>query len=687
MSADVAKQIEALREALRRHDSLYYVDGSPEISDREYDRLFEQLKGLEEAHPELATPDSPTQRVGGAPIEGFEHVRHAAPMLSIDNTYNESDLRDFDGRVSRGLEGASYRYLLDPKIDGVSASLRYEEGALVLAATRGDGRIGDDITENVKTIRCIPLRLRGEGWPSVLEVRGEVYWPRKAFDAFNKALEKKGSDPFKNPRNATAGTLKQLNSRAIAGRGLAFIAHGFGVIEGARFESGFALYESLKKWGVPVSPQACVRKDIDEVIRFVAEWDQKRHDLGYETDGLVIKVDSLEQRDILGATSRYPKWCIAYKYAAEQAETELLGVDFQVGKLGTITPRARMNPVQLSGTTVQYASLHNFDQVARLDVRIGDIVVVQKAGEIIPQVMRVAKKNNPRGPEIAPPENCPVCEGAVEKDEGGVYVRCINPTCDAQIKERLKYFAARGQMDIERLGTVIVEKLVDKEMVGAYADLYALHRRRDDLVAIEIEQQRTIKGEVKTIMVPLGEKRADTMLAGIEASKKRPLDRVLAALNIRHVGSSTAEVIAEHFGDMAKIAEASEEALIEVDGVGPELAASVQHFFGSDAGRKTWQDLRDAGVNMQQPKARARADQPLSGKTLVVTGTLKQHTRGEIENNIREMGGKTSSNVSSKTDYLIAGEKAGSKLVKARKLGVAVLSEGEFLEMIGRDSS
>jgi DNA ligase (NAD+) len=829
MSADTFRQIEALREAIRRHDFLYYVEAAPEIPDREYDRLFDELKGLEEAHPEFATPDSPTRRVGGAPIEGFEHVRHAAAMLSIDNTYNESDLRDFAGRVSRGLEGATCTYLVDPKIDGVSASLRYEGGALVLAATRGDGRTGDVITENVKTIRAIPLRLRGEDWPSVLEVRGEVYWPRKAFDAFNEALTKKGSGAFKNPRNATAGTLKQLKSRDIAGRGLAFIAHGHGVIEGSRFESGSALYEALKRWGIPVNPHARTCKDIDEVIRFVEEWEAKRHDLEYETDGLVVKVDSLEQRDILGATSRYPRWCIAYKYAAKQRETELIGVDFQVGKLGTITPRARMKPVQLSGTTVQHASLHNFDQVQRLDVRIGDIVVVEKAGEIIPQVVRVAKQKKPRGPAIEPPTKCPVCKGPVEKDEGGVYVRCINPACDAQIKERLKYFAGRGQMDIEGLGEELVEQLVDTHLVSEYADLYHLsdskekvadfvvekslgeksiseilfgiqqakqttagtllqataipelvaHRNRSpgigsvlvgDLLSLSQSQlaatlnlnsnaahllhdwlhccggealihaliqfkkelkktekvmeikalgpvriKKLVDEEViasitdffnldskRDILLALrfrerfGDRRTGKLINAIKASTTRPLSRILAALNIPLVGTSTAELLAEHFGCIDSLISATKDKLIEVDGVGTEVATNIRVYLDKAGGshiieniRSTWRrpEFKDANVDMVQPEVLASAEQPLSGRILVVTGTLEQFTRGEIEKLIKDLGGKVASSVSGKTDYLVAGEKAGSKLEKAEKLGVRVLSEKDFLRLIGRQPS
>lgn len=698
-----ADEIAALREEIAEHDHLYFVEGNPRITDREYDRLFARLKELEAAHPERVTPDSPTQRVGDKPLDGFPHVTHAVPMMSIDNTYNEAELREFDARVRRGLEGAKYEYLVDPKVDGVSATLRYENGRFVLGATRGDGRTGDDITANLRTIRAIPLRLRGSGWPDVLEVRGEVYWPRKAFDAFNVKRIKEGEEPFANPRNATTGSLKSLDSAAIAGRGLSFIAHGHGEIRYARSagevsdfsgsggqqERASVAFARFRDWGIPVSPHMKLCKDIDEVVAFVHGWEHKRHALEYETDGLVIKVDRLDQREILGATSRYPRWCIAYKYAAEQAESVLKSVDFQVGKLGTITPRAVMEPVQLSGTTVRHASLHNFDQVARLDVRIGDTVVVEKAGEIIPQVVRVVVEKRPKGArKIEPPKKCPVCGGDVVQDEGGVYVRCVNPSCDAQLKERLKFFCGRDQMDIDGLGEVIIEKMVDAGWLHSYADIYKLPQRRAQIVMLEIEQQRTDAktGEVKTGVVQLGEKRADKIIEGIEKSKKQPLARVLAALNIRHVGASTAEVIADHFGDMERIAGASEDELQEVEGVGPEVAASLRSFFGSVSGRKAWQALRDAGVNMKQPRRRVTGAQPLAGKTIVVTGTLEKYSRSEIEKLIKDLGGKVSSSVSKKTDFLICGEDPGSKLEKARVMGVKIMSEQDILAFAASDA-
>ncbi|MEE9294671.1 MAG: NAD-dependent DNA ligase LigA [Phycisphaerae bacterium] len=676
---DPQERTDALRKLIREHDHRYYVLGQPTVSDRQYDELLKELQDLEEAHPHLVTPDSPTQRVGGEPLDGFVHVSHAMPMLSIDNTYDEQQLRDFDNRVAKGLGQEPYEYIVDPKIDGVAISLRYENGLLVLGATRGDGTTGDDVTQNVRTIQAIPLRLIGDDVPPVLEVRGEAYWPRAAFDRFNDQRRSEGLEPFANPRNATTGTLKQLDPKAIAGRGLAFLAHGFGAYEGPPFETAGEVFAAFRGWGIPVNRHRRTCKTIDQAVSFVKEWDGQRHALEYETDGLVIKVNRLDQRQALGATSRYPRWCIAYKYAAEQAQSVVRQIDYQVGKLGTITPRAVMEPVQLSGTTVRHASLHNFDQVERLDVRVGDTVVVEKAGEIIPQVVQVVKEKRPAGAKkTTPPKKCPACKGQAVKDEGGVYIRCINPSCSAQLKERLIHFAGRNQMDIEGAGEIVIEKLVGKGLLSDFGDLYLLHRHRDELVELELTDKE------------FGAKRTDRLLAGIERSKKQPLARLLAAMNIRHVGSSSAELVAEHFGDMEKIAQASEDDLQQVEGIGPELARSIRAFFQSSSGRKTAQALRDAGVSMKQPtsllseaQAPARglpaADPPLAGKTVVITGTLERFTRSEIQARIKALGGKTASSVSKKTDLVIVGESPGTKADKARELKVRIVDEATFV--------
>ncbi|MFH1747941.1 MAG: NAD-dependent DNA ligase LigA [Planctomycetota bacterium] len=674
-----AARVAELRAEIRRHDHLYYTQAQPVISDQQYDALLRELRALEDEHPQLITPDSPTRRVGEQPLEGFAHVAHAVPMLSVDNTYDEAQLREFDERVRKGLDGAAFHYVVDPKIDGVAASLTYADGILTQAATRGDGTTGDDVTQNIRTIRSVPLRLTGDDVPALLDVRGEVYWPTADFTHYNAEREAAGETKLMNPRNATSGTLKQLDPRKVAERGLQFLAHGFGRVEPAPPDSSYKLLERLRAWGIAVSPVTTLVRDIDEVIELCYRWDHERHELPYETDGLVVKVDSLAQRVALGATSRYPRWCIAYKFAAEQAESRLLRVDFQVGKLGTITPRAVMEPVLLAGTTVQHASLHNFDQIERLDLRVGDTVIVEKAGEIIPQVVQVVIEKRPADARrITRPAQCPACAGPVRQDEGGVYVRCINPSCPAQRVERLKFFCGRDQMDIEGAGAVIVEALVAAGLVTCYADLYRLHEHRGELVELPLAAD-TRSGKRRR----LGVKVADKLLAGIESSKAQPLSRVLTALNIRHVGASTAELLAEHFGDIDRVLAASEAELQEVEGVGPEVASSLRDWLMSDTGQRIIADLQAASVNMTQPRrAGEESARPLAGKTLVVTGTLQRHGRKEIEELIKRLGGKATGSVSKKTDYLVAGEAAGSKLEKARSLGVPVLTEEQFEQLI-----
>ncbi|UCE61059.1 MAG: NAD-dependent DNA ligase LigA [Phycisphaerales bacterium] len=670
MATAIEKRVQELREEIRRHDYAYYVAGEPVITDRQYDALFDELRELEGEYPELIAADSPTQRVGESPIEGFDHVAHAIPMLSVDNTYDEEQLREFDQRVAKGLGDETYHYVVDPKIDGVAVSLLYEDGGFVRAVTRGDGTTGDDITHNVRTIRSVPLRLMGKV-PDVLEVRGEIVWPSDDFNRFNAEREKRGEATFANPRNATSGTLKQLDPRNVAGRGLQFVAHGFGRVEPLAAVTQSELFKRFERWGIPVSPFAARVNSIDKIIENLPEWDRKRRSYPYETDGLVVKVDAFDQRDVLGATSRYPRWCIAYKFAAEQAQSVLLSVDFQVGKLGTITPRAVMEPMQLSGTTVRHASLHNFDQVDRLGVRVGDTVIVEKAGEIIPQVVEVVTEKRPKNTKpIKRPTKCPVCKGDVEQDEGGVYIRCINPACPAQLKERLIHFCGRNQMDIEGAGRVLLETLVDKGLVHDFADLYHLDDHYADLVSLE----------------GMGEKSVKSLLTGIEASKKQPLSRLLAALNIRHVGSSTAEVLAEHFESMGRIKAADEDELAEVEGIGSEVAGSIVYFFKSQTGQRVIARLEEVGVILTQPKRKRTTDSPLAGKTVVVTGTLEGFTRKEAQDLIKQLGGKAAGSVSKKTDLVVYGEAAGSKLDKARQLGVKTVDEAGFKKLIGRAS-
>jgi DNA ligase (NAD+) len=559
-----------------------------------------------------------------------------------------------------------FHYVVDPKIDGVAASLRYERCVLALAATRGDGVRGDDITQNARTIRSIPLRLDGEGVPDVIEIRGEVYWPRSTFAATNAARAERGLETFANPRNGAAGTLKQKDSAEVAKRKLAFIAYGVGELSEPLAGRASEAMRQLQEWGVPVSPYQAVCDDIDAVLTVIDQWAAQRDEVDYETDGMVVNVDELALRDELGATSKAPRWCMAYKYEAERAETVLRAVDFQVGRLGTITPVARFDPVQLAGTTVSNSSLHNFDQIERLDVRVGDTVIVQKAGEIIPQVLQVLHANRPKDAQAIPrPAACPACGDATRQDEDGVYVRCVNPSCSAQLRERLRFFAGRNQMDIEHLGPAVIDQLVDRGWVWDFASLY------------------TLEPEELADLDRMAWKSAENLTDAIRGSKDRPLDRVLAGLGIRHVGGRAAEILAGHFGEINALAEASVEELTEIDEIGPVIAESVHAFFHSAPGKETIARLKAAGLTMKGERKAISGDQPLAGKTVVVTGTLPSLTRPEAKAAIKAAGGKAASSVSKKTDFVVAGESAGSKLDKAKELGVEVIDEVEFRKRVG----
>jgi DNA ligase (NAD+) len=674
MAKDDAQRIGQLRRELRRHDRRYYVENRPEISDGEYDRLYRELVDLEARHPELADPDSPTQRVGGAPLEGFETVEHEVPMMSIGNTYSPEEVRKFGDQLRRQLsEDEPVAFVVEPKIDGVAISLRYENGRLVRGVTRGDGRRGDNVTHNVRTIRDVPLRLTGDAPPEVLVVRGEVYLRRSALDRINRERETEGQPPLANPRNAAAGSLKQLDPQVTARRGLRFFAYAIALTEGidepATHSAGLDL---LQQWGLPVNSGVEVLDTLDEVIATFDRRQGERGTLDYDIDGLVIKVNALDQQRRLGQTSKAPRWCIAYKFAAEQAETVLRDVTLQVGKTGTITPVAELEPVQLAGTTVSRASLHNFDEVERKDIRVGDTVVVEKAGEIIPQVVSVRTDLRSKDArQIKPPARCPECGGDAVRDPEGVYIRCVNPACPAQRKQRIKYFAGRGQMDIEGLGAAVVDQLVDCGLVTGPVDLYGL----------------TVEPLAK--LERMGEKSSENLVRAIRDSRDQSLTRVLSAMNIRHVGGHVAEVLAREFGSMDALVEATAdtERLEAVNEIGPIVARSLHDFFASDSGRTLVDGLRAAGVNMESAEQPAnRGEGILAGKTLVVTGTLEHFGRREIQDLIKSLGGRAASSVSSKTDYLVAGDKAGSKLDKAKRLGVTVLSEAKFKELIRRDT-
>ncbi len=653
-----------MRDEIRKHDHLYYVLNRPKISDRQYDKLFAELKALEEANPQFIIPDSPTQRVSEQPLEGFATVRHAVPMLSMDNTYNADELRAFDERVRKQLGSKDYDYVVELKIDGVAISLRYEEGRLATAATRGNGQVGDDVTANVRTIKAVPLALLGGAKiPAVLEVRGEVYIPTSAFVELNRLRTEAGEPAFANPRNAAAGSLKLLDAKITAARNLSFFAYATGQISEPLAENHYQTLQRFKKLSLPVNPNIKKAKDINEVIDICLGWSQKRLKLDYQIDGMVIKINRFEQRGILGATGRAPRWCISYKFAAEQAETIVESIDVQVGKSGILTPVANLAPVQLAGTTVKRASLHNFDELNRLDVRCGDTVVIEKAGEIIPQVLEVKKQLRPAGTRtFKVPKKCPNCGSAVAKDEDGVYIRCVNPDCLGQLKERLKYFAGKGQMDIENLGPALIEQLIDRGLVNNFADLYKLQPAQ--LAALE----------------RMAEKSADNVIKAIEQSKTRPLWRFVAALGIRHIGGQSAQILAEYFGSIDALIDADMETLAAIDQIGPTMAESVYEYFRDQRNRSVIDQLLAAGVKPSQPRAR-RSDK-LAGKTIVVTGTLENFTRQQIEQAIRQAGAKASGSVSKKTDFVLAGENPGSKLDKALKLGVKVISEKQFLAML-----
>jgi DNA ligase (NAD+) len=658
--AKVAKAHAALRAEVEDHDRRYYVEATPTISDQEYDDLYRNLADLEAEHPELVTPDSPTQRVGGAPLEGFETVAHGTPMLSIDNTYSAEELRAFDERVRKGLGEEAPAYVVELKIDGVAMSLRYEEGRLVQAATRGDGSRGDDVTQNVRTIQSVPLHLSGEP-PSVLEVRGEVFMGQGDLERLNAVREKEGEAPLANPRNTTAGTLKLLDPKQVAKRKLSIFLYDVASVEGLDQASHWASLAELKHFGLPVNPHTVQCANMDEVLAVCAKWETERFDLDYIIDGLVVKVDSLAQRQRLGATSKSPRWVIAYKYPADVARTKLNTITVQVGKSGALTPVAEVEPVQLAGTTVRRASLYNFDDLQKKDLREGDTVEIQKAGEIIPQVLRFVPELRPdEAQPIAEPMTCPACASAVQKDPEGVFIRCLNMVCPEQLKGRLRHFASRGAMDIEGLGESVVEQLVDAGLVKNPADLY-------DLAAAELEK-----------IERMGEKSSANLVAAIEASKSRNLSNLLFGLGIRHVGSHNAEVLASHYGNLDALQAASEEELVDIHDIGETVAKSVCDFLKTPQNVALVENLRDHGVNMKEEPRTAEGSDALAGKTFVVTGTLVHYTRDGIRDRIKALGGRVSSSVSKKTDFVVAGEKAGSKLTKAKKLDVQVLTELEF---------
>jgi DNA ligase (NAD+) len=661
VSQTAAKKIESLRRQIERHDHLYYVVGEPEIQDREYDRLLRELGELEEAHPEYRDPDSPTQRVARGLLPGFKTARHSAPMLSIDNSYSIDELVKFDATNRRILERDQVDYVVEPKVDGVAVALRYQEGRFILGLTRGDGYEGDDITANLRTIRSIPLMLKGRDVPPELEVRGEVFMDIKGFRALNERRAAAGQSSFMNARNATTGSLKTLDVAEVAKRPLRIVL--FWVVHPERhgLESQFQALEWMRAMGLRVNPDNARVTGLEELLATRERWESRRKKLPYEIDGLAIKVDSFNDQQKLGSTSKSPRWARAYKFGGNEAETTLVDIELQVGRTGVVTPVAHLKPVTLLGTVVKRATLHNQDEIERNDFRIGDQVIIEKGGDVIPKVVRVVPTSGRRGPKYVMPSKCPVCGTPLVRDPEMAATRCENLFCPAQVRRRIVHFASRGALDIEGLGWKTVDWLVDAGLVKDPADLY--HLRAEDLAKLP----------------GMGEKSAANLIAGIEKSKRAPLDRLLHAIGIRHVGARIAQILADHFGSLAALAEADEKALLAVETIGPEIASSVVAFFSSKAGRTFVRRLTDAGVKPESKAPRRVASTgPLSGKTFVLTGTLEELTREDATRFIQEAGGKVTSSVSSKTDAVVAGLDPGSKLDKAKTLGVEVWDEKQL---------
>lgn len=655
------EEITKLREEIRRHDYLYYVLAQPEISDNEYDILLHRLIYLEEKFPDLRTPDSPTQRVGGEPLGGFEQIRHSMPMLSLANCYTIEELRDFDKRV-RGLYDSEPVYVCELKIDGVAVSLNYRNRILELGATRGDGMIGDDITTNLRTIRAIPLSV-GSDMPSDFSIRGEIYYPRKEFEEMNKQRTEMGLKTFMNPRNGAAGTLKLLNSREVAQRPLRFVAYSLSSND-LPVDTQAEVLKLLKACHFPICPEWRIHKNLDGVESFWLYWDQEHDNLPYDTDGVVVKLNDITAYPRLGATAKSPRWAIAFKYSPTNVVTRLNEITWQVGRSGVLTPVAELEPVLLQGTIVKRATLHNLDEVIRLGVQVGDRVEVKKGGDIIPKVVRTIDSKRPDDTRpVDLPSSCPVCGGELVQDESEVAIRCINTNCPAQVKGRLIHFASRGAMDIEGLGAKTIDLLVSQKLVADTGDLYYL------------------TSEQVEALPRLAELSAENLMQGLEKSKKQPFDRILFALGIRHVGSGAARLIAGRFPDYESLKNTSEEALLEIGEIGPVIASSIVNYFKDDTNWAVVEKLIKAGVTGSET-GDAKYEQTLMDKTFVLTGTLDSMTRDEAAEAIRIRGGRLASSVSKKTDFVVAGSKPGSKLDKARKLKINAIDESEFLQMI-----
>lgn len=657
------KRVAELRDLLQRANQAYYLEAQPFISDREFDEALAELDNLEQKFG-LATDDSPTKRVGGEPSGAFPTVEHPKAMLSLNNTYNEQELRDFDRRIKDILGHSSFTYAVEQKFDGASIRLRYENGKLAIGATRGDGERGDDITQNIRTINDIPLMLNGNH-PEVIEIRGEAFMEKDAFIRLNQFREEQGLTPFANPRNSTAGSLKMQDSREVARRPIRFFAFDLIFEENNLNRTHSQKMKILREYGLPVCEHFKVCESIDDVLQVIEEWDGLRSNLPYETDGVVVKVNEERYYEELGSTSKFPRWAIAYKYEAEQAATILESISLQVGRLGKITPVAELKPVLLAGTTVKRASLHNEDEILRKDIRPGDTVVVEKAGEIIPQVISVVNPDrSDRSEPFRMPGNCPACNEQLDKPEGEAAWRCINTECPPQIRERIRHFASRDAMDIEGLGEAVIEQLIKEGLIANYTDLYSI--KKEQLIPLE----------------RMAEKSAQNLIEAIEKSKQQPLDRIIYAIGIRFVGKTVAKDLAEHFGSIDKLMDAPLDTLTAIDSIGPKIAGSTVSFFSSEKNNRLIERLRNAGLTFTQEQT-VKLSSVLKGKTFVLTGTLPSYTRNEAQTLIEKHGGTTTTSVSKNTDFLLAGDSAGSKLDKAKKLNINVLSEQEFRNLIG----
>jgi len=670
---DILKRMEKLREEIRYHNHRYYVLNDPVISDAEYDQLMKELIELEQHYPQYITPDSPTQRVGAEPIPEFATVKHIAPMLSLSNAFSDEELIAFDQRIKKIVPEQKIEYVVELKIDGLAIALVYENGIFVRGATRGDGVTGEEITLNLRTIKAIPLKLFGKNIPSFFEVYGEVYMKKSDFKKLNEERMKNGENLFANPRNAAAGSVRQLDPRITAQRHLdIFVYRAIFPENHKKFLTHIEVLNYLKKLGFKVNHEIELCKNIKEAINYCHQWIEKREELDYEIDGMVIKVNSLLVREKLGSTTRSPRWAIAYKFPAQQTTTRIKDIIVQVGRTGALTPVAILNPIKISGSIVQRATLHNEDEIRRKDIRIGDTVLVQKAGEVIPEVVKVIKeKRIGKEKEFIVPSKCPVCGGKVYRPEGEVISRCINISCPAQIKEKIRHFVSRDAIDIEGLGPALIDQLVEKKLVKNISDLYFL--KRNELISLE----------------RMAEKSADNLLKAIKESKERPLYRLIYGLGIRYVGVHTSEIITRYYPTLDEFMKANLEELIEINEIGPKIAESIILFFKEKENLSIIERLRDAGLNFGRRKEvikEEKKSRSLNGKQFVLTGTLKEFTRNQAKEIISKLGGRITGSVSKKTDYVVAGKDPGSKYQKAQKLGVTILNEEEFKKMINKKS-